>query len=201
MWMTSSLSSELYAKLCRWNGNACGPRVFNPTGFGIGLAQPESGRCAIRFATSRPALTLTRRTGELHEQVHEDFDAGIILCGAGRSARRQQGLRRARQRSAARRQQQEKEEIERAAPRLRADRVRGRLSRRLCRDLRPRRIYLRHRAVEDAWPRRQRGGRQSDRLLLPQARRLQGLADLVRARAEGRPEPRQDLAILWSVAG
>ena len=43
--------------------------------------------------------------------------------------------------------------------------------------------------------------RQPDRLLLSQARRLQGLADLVRARAEGRSEPRQDLAVLRSVAG
>src|SRR4029078_10811010 len=38
-------------------------------------------------------------------------------------------------------------------------------------------------------------------LLLPQARRLQGVADLVRARAQGRSEPRQDLAVLRPVAG
>ena len=42
--------------------------------------------------------------------------------------------------------------------------------------------------------------RQSDRLLLSQARRLQGLADLVRARAAGRSEPCADLAVLRPVA-
>ena len=41
---------------------------------------------------------------------------------------------------------------------------------------------------------------QSDRLLLPQARRLQGLAGLVRARAPGRPEPCPHLAVLRTVA-
>ena len=42
--------------------------------------------------------------------------------------------------------------------------------------------------------------RQSDRLLLSQARRLQALANLVRARAESEPEPRADLAVLRAVA-
>ena len=79
--------------------------------------------------------------------------------------------------------------------------IRRRLSRRLCHDLRPQRLRFRDRAVEGARPRRQRRRRQSDRLLLSQARRLQGLADLVRARAEGRSEPRQDLAVLRTVAG
>jgi hypothetical protein len=55
---------------------------------------------------------------------------------------------------------------------------------------RPQRLPVRHRIVEGARPRRQRRRPQSDRLLLSQARRLQGLADLVRARAEGRPRTR-----------
>src|SRR5713101_3355933 len=46
-------------------------------------------------------------------------------------------------------------------------------------DLRPQRLWLGHRAVEGARPGRPRRRRQSDRLLLSQARRLQGVADLV----------------------
>ena len=67
-------------------------------------------------------------------------------------------------------------------------------------------IYDRHdyasrdRAAEGARPGRPRRRRQPDRLLLSQARRLQGFADLVRARAEGRPEPCADLAVLRPLA-
>src|SRR3978361_2242416 len=56
-------------------------------------------------------------------------------------------------------------------------------------------------ATTDARQGRERRRRQPDRLLLPQARRLQGVANLVRARAEGRSEPCQDLAVLRPVAG
>src|SRR5437588_2875434 len=56
------------------------------------------------------------------------------------------------------------------------------------------------RAAEGARPRRPRRRRQSDRLLLPQARRLQAFASVVRARLAGRSEPRADLAVLRPLA-
>src|SRR5205814_10030340 len=79
--------------------------------------------------------------------------------------------------------------------------LRTRLSQRLRPDLPYPTLFRSDRAAEGARPRRPRRRRQPDRLLLPQARRLQALAGLVRARTEGRSEPRQDLAVLWAVAG
>src|SRR5882724_1170122 len=74
------------------------------------------------------------------------------------------------------------------------------LPRSLCNDLRPQRLCRRDRAVEGARPRRSPERGQSDRLFLSQTRRLQALASLIRARAESRPEPCADLAVLRSVA-
>src|SRR5687767_8767398 len=53
----------------------------------------------------------------------------------------------------------------------------------------------RRRALKGTWPRRSPELGQSDRLFLSQARRLQILAGLVRARAESRSEPCTDVSI------
>src|ERR1700745_1743524 len=58
----------------------------------------------------------------------------------------------------------------------------------------------RRRAVKGTWPRRSPERGQSDRLFLSQARQLQILAGLVRARAESRSEPCTDVAVLRPVA-
>src|SRR5437870_4034325 len=58
----------------------------------------------------------------------------------------------------------------------------------------------RRRAVKGTWPRRSPERGQSDRLFLSQARRLQILAGLLRARAESRSEPCTDVAVLRPVA-
>ena len=109
-----------------------------------------------------------------------------VRGGAGHGARRHHGLRRARRVAAAAIVGQgQEEEVQRSQTRHRGHRIRQRVIARPTPRSMTAATMRRDSAVEGARPRRQRRRRQPDRLLLSQARRLQGRADLVRARAEG----------------
>ena len=76
-------AAEIVGNWRQCAGNVLDRRVFKSAGFGVG--SPQSGQ-----------------SGEMHEQICDQaFDAGDVVAGAGRGARRHRGLRRARQRSAA----------------------------------------------------------------------------------------------------
>src|SRR6204780_5085168 len=152
----------------------------------------------------------TGKSGESNAQIYDQVsNAGDVLGGAAGCADVDVGLFRRRRSdtviAAATGEQQQadderQEEDQRTPAPHRGFGVRLGLPGGLRHDLRPQRLRRRNPAVEGARSRRQRFGGHPDRLFLPQARRLQGVADLVRARAAGRPRPRQDLAVLWIVA-
>ena len=156
----------------------------------------------------------TQETGGSHDEIgNQARNAGTVFGGSDRSAAIRSGLCRGRRRRSTFGQPRHRRtpgplpgrapNPRRSPPNSRAPRrccVPAGIPGRACDDLRAQRLCRRHRAANGARPRRQCRRRQPDRLFLSQARRLQAVADLVRARAEGGPEPRVDLAVLRPVA-
>ena len=179
-------------------------RVFNPAGFGIGLREPESGaQCAIRVCDKPPGARPLRREQENCMSRFTRFLTLGLFSVALVAAPVVSKVYAAPDNdppppSDSKKKKKKSEEVRPGIE----DTVFANGYRAAYSAIYDRGEYAS--AIEQLKalrPRRQRRRRQSDRLLLSQARRLQGLADLVRARAEGRPEPRQDLAVLRPVAG
>ena len=155
-------------------------RVFKSAGFGVGSPIGTRERCMNKFAIRLLTLAM--------------FSMALIAAPCSAAYAAPTAIRR-------RRSSDKGKKKERQSPASRTPRSRAVIARPTPRSMTATTMPRRSTQLKALGQDDRADGRQPDRLLLSQARRLQGFADLVRARAEGRPEPRQDLAVLRAVAG